>query len=179
MSLENQSQKRKERLALLSSNKRKRDDDLTEELAKEKEDVESKMKFRNYDPETNAPKLGFIDTPVPAEQETVETRAKELVEKTRTEDLTAREASDPLDLFTLQTRKPNWDLKRDLNRKLERLKSKQDTVVARLIRERIHASKHGDGHNIGGHHELDSGPNLALQVQQRERQMLQVTRSEV
>ena len=38
---------------------------------------------------------------------------------------------------SLQPKKPNWDLKRDLDRKLEILNVRTDNAIAKLVRERI------------------------------------------
>ena len=42
-----------------------------------------------------------------------------------------------IDLFSLQPKRPNWDLKRDVEKKLERLKPKTDAAIARLVRDRL------------------------------------------
>lgn len=171
MSLDDQSQKRKERLALLKSSKRKRDDNLPDELVREKEEVEAVMKYRNYDPETNAPKLGFLNDPTPADQPTVETRGSELVAQTRSEDLTRAVDAAPLDIATIQSRKPNWDLKRDLERKLEKVRGRQEAVVAKIVRARILASKADGAASLGSGNGRE--PDLALQVEQKERAQAQ------
>ena len=134
MSLDDQSQRRKDRLALLKAAKRKREEGVLEDVAQASEVASSKMRYRNYDPETKDAKLGFLAAPVEEEEETVERRASRLAEQTKEE---AAVSDQPIDIFNLQPKKPNWDLKRDLNRKLERLKGKQELMVAKLVRERI------------------------------------------
>ena len=47
----------------------------------------------------------------------------------------------PIDLFKLQPKKPNWDLKRDMERKMERLNTRTDNAIARLVRENIETAK--------------------------------------
>lgn len=45
-----------------------------------------------------------------------------------------------LDVVNLAPRKPNWDLKRDLDKKMSKLQKRTDKAIKQLIRERI--SKH-------------------------------------
>lgn len=42
---------------------------------------------------------------------------------------------NPQDLFNLQPKKPNWDLKRDVEKKLERLDRRTQKAVLELIRK--------------------------------------------
>ncbi|KAI1133406.1 cwf18 pre-mRNA splicing factor-domain-containing protein [Nemania abortiva] len=137
---------RKARLAKLKNLKRKQPAD--EIVAPESErttsppaevDVATRhLSGRNYDAEMRGPKLGFEAPPNMAmEGPTLEEQAA-LVEK-ETRDKAAEDAKDDqgIDLFKLQPKKPNWDLKRDLNKKLEVLNVRTDNAIARLIRERI------------------------------------------
>lgn len=169
MSLDDASQKRKERLALLSATKRKRDgqdgQDLRHDEAQEKEPAPSAMKFRNYDPVSNAPKLGYLHDPA-AESETVELRAQELA-KTVVDSTENQGIDVPLDTNQIQERKPNWDLKRDLEKRLEPLRARQEVIVARLVRERLLASKTGNG----GTRATSDDPQLAQRIEQHERGM--------
>lgn len=112
---------------------------------------------RNYDPETRGPKFGFESNPA-ENQETLEKKAAALAEETRLQ--AEKDAADdaPLDLFKLQPKKPNWDLKRDLDRKLDVLNVRTENAIAKLVRERIAAQqqgarkkgdvKNGDGENV-------------------------------
>ena len=90
---------------------------------------------RNYDSATRAPKLGFEADPL-AGRETVELQAKKLAERTRKQ-AEAEDEEKPLDLFKLQPKKPNWDLKRDLERRMEVLNVRTDNAIARMVRERV------------------------------------------
>lgn len=111
---------------------------------------------RNYDPETRGPKLGFENAPVEG-QATIESQAKRLAEETKRLQEEEDKADKPLDLFKLQPKKPNWDLKRDLERKLEVLNVRTDNAIARLVRDRIQkaqtearaAGDAADGENVG------------------------------
>ena len=46
-----------------------------------------------------------------------------------------------VDLFKLQPKKPNWDLKRDLDKKLEILNVRTENAIARMVRERIEGAQ--------------------------------------
>ncbi|KAJ0178742.1 hypothetical protein K1T71_005517 [Dendrolimus kikuchii] len=51
-----------------------------------------------------------------------------------------------LDISSLAPRKPDWDLKRDVAKKLERLERRTQKAIAELIWERL---KHGNEDNLG------------------------------
>ncbi|KAK8218797.1 cell cycle control protein Cwf18 [Phyllosticta capitalensis] len=144
-SLSAAAEERKARLAKLKSLKRKQpdeDQDMEDGATSEAQapDVASTyLSGRNYDATTKGPKLGFELNPADG-QKTLEAQAQELEERTRKE---AEEEDDskPLDLFKLQPKKPNWDLKRDLDKKLEILNVRTDNAIARLVRERIEKSQ--------------------------------------
>ncbi|KAI1303348.1 cwf18 pre-mRNA splicing factor-domain-containing protein [Xylaria venustula] len=137
---------RKARLAKLKSLKRKQPTD--EIVAPESErsasppteiDVATQiLSGRNYNAETKGPKLGFEAPPTTGMQgPTLEEQAALVEDETR--DKAAQDAKDDqgIDLFKLQPKKPNWDLKRDLDKKLEVLNVRTDNAIARLVRERI------------------------------------------
>lgn len=141
MPLIDHAQDRKDRLALLRSTKRKREHDTIEESSSGKDQAETKMRHRNYDPETNAPKLGYLANPADDVEDTVEGRAKMLVESTLTEDSAMGSEKRSLDLTSIQPKKPNWDLKRDLDNRLAKVQGKQSLIVAKLVRDKITALK--------------------------------------
>ncbi|KAK5628608.1 hypothetical protein RRF57_004323 [Xylaria bambusicola] len=137
---------RKARLAKLKNLKRKQPAD--EIVAPESEHPASPptevdvaalhLSGRNYDVETRGPKLGFEAPPTLAMQgPTLEEQAA-LVEKEALKKA-AEDAKENqgIDLFKLQPKKPNWDLKRDLDKKLEALNVRTDNAIAKLVRERI------------------------------------------
>lgn len=153
------SQDRKARLAQLKSLKRKQPDEpqqedeqeqhsapppkspklssLQKEAPSSSSDVASKyLSGRNYDPQTKGAKLGFEENPS-ENASTLERKAAELALQTRQQAEVDAKDDKPLDLFKLQPKKPNWDLKRDLERKLDVLSVRTDNAVARLVRERI------------------------------------------
>ncbi|KAL8941096.1 MAG: hypothetical protein Q9211_001961 [Gyalolechia sp. 1 TL-2023] len=95
---------------------------------------------RNYDPDIRGPKLGFESAPT-ENTETLEDRAEQIARETREQEEKEEKEERPIDLFKLQPKKPNWDLKRDLARKLETLNIRTENAIARLVRERIEGSK--------------------------------------
>ena len=145
------SQDRKARLAQLKSLKRKHPDESQEEsqggepAAKSPRHEEQTdqpditttyLSGRNYDAETKGPRLGFEAAPSRG-QETLERKAAALAAETKRQAEEEEKADKPLDLFKIQPKKPNWDLKRDLERKLEVLNVRTDNAIARIVRERI------------------------------------------
>ncbi|EGR47725.1 uncharacterized protein TRIREDRAFT_63542 [Trichoderma reesei QM6a] len=109
----------------------------------EENDVATRhLSGRNYDPETRGPKLGFDAPPtLGLEKPTLEEQAAEVEAEVR--EKAAEEARDDkgLDLFKLQPKKPNWDLKRNLEKKLEVLNVRTDNAIAKLVRERVQSAQ--------------------------------------
>lgn len=145
-SLDAAATERKARLAKLKSLKRKHpgDEDVQhtdgENKSAELDVTSTYLSGRNYDPTTRGPKLGFESAPI-EDQETLEDRAKEIVDATAKQAEEEEKADKPIDLFKLQPKKPNWDLKRDLQRKMDVLNVRTENAIARLVRERIEASQ--------------------------------------
>ncbi|KAK4449096.1 cwf18 pre-mRNA splicing factor-domain-containing protein [Podospora aff. communis PSN243] len=97
---------------------------------------------RNYDPETRGPKLGFEAPPTLAlANPTLEEQAADLEEESRRQAAMDEQDDKGIDLFKLQPKKPNWDLKRELNQKMEVLNVRTDNAIARMVRERLAAKK--------------------------------------
>lgn len=140
------SEDRKSRLATLRNLKRKQPDDQDSTLdtteqppsKSETETTKFHLSGRNYDPQTKGPKLGFDQAPNEyLEKPTLEEQAAEVEQTVKQQ--AAEEALDDkgLDLFKLQPKKPNWDLKRNLESKLGVLNVSTENAIARLVRERI------------------------------------------
>ncbi|KAK1771177.1 cwf18 pre-mRNA splicing factor-domain-containing protein [Phialemonium atrogriseum] len=141
---------RKSRLAKLKSLKRKQPEgevvppeaDRASPSPPEKEVAKLHLSGRNYDPETRGPKLGFEAPPtLGLERPTLEEQAAEVEEDVRKKAAEDAENDKGIDLFKLQPKKPNWDLKRELNKKLEVLNVRTDNAIARMVRERLAAKK--------------------------------------
>ncbi|CAO2658850.1 Nn.00g065730.m01.CDS01 [Neocucurbitaria sp. VM-36] len=112
---------------------------------------------RNYDPTTRNVKLGFDNLPIADPTSTLEYKAEQLALETKAQqDADAAAASNDaagnggLDLFKLQPKKPNWDLKRDLESKMKALDVQTENAIARLVRERVEAQKGEQRARLGG-----------------------------
>lgn len=139
---------RKARLAKLASLKRKRSEhdapdpeptlNQAEDQNEERSITSNYLSGRNYDIESQGPKLGFENNPA-VNSVTLENQAEEIArstaEKAAQDEQAAAESG--LDLFKLQPRKPNWDLKRDLDEKMKVLNVRTKNAITRLVRERI------------------------------------------
>lgn len=182
-SLDAAATERKARLAKLASLKRKQPEPepLTEARAGE-EDVEAVhdvtttyLSGRNYDPESRGPKLGFEQNPLEG-QMTLEEQAADIAKDTSEQARKDDEADQPIDLFKLQPKKPNWDLKRDLDEKLKPLNVRTENAIARLVRQRIEnaqrtAREKGAAANPGQGEEVGiEGEMLVEGIHVRERQ---------
>ncbi|XP_074996983.1 coiled-coil domain-containing protein 12 [Calonectris borealis] len=104
-------------------NKQFREDD-EEETVKHKE-----LKLRNYEPEDEELKKRKVPQAKPA---SVEDKVKDQLEAAKPEPII-----DEVDLANLAPRKPDWDLKRDVAKKLEKLEKRTQRAIAELIRERL------------------------------------------
>jgi coiled-coil domain-containing protein 12 len=182
MSLSAEAEKRKERLLALKKRKRGQLDDPedppeplsirsppphNDEPPPQNTSVTQALPLsgRNYDPTTRTTKLGFQENPLanlPQDFETVEEVAINLAIEaiTQAEQQKGTEEGGEVDLFSLQPKRANWDLKRDLEKKVERLKPRTDRAIARLVRERLGGKK--------GEEEVGEG-DLARVVEMRER----------
>ncbi|KIV77723.1 hypothetical protein PV11_09505 [Exophiala sideris] len=141
---------RKARLAKLASLKRKQPgSDVTAPAAQEEEEqrpdestsTDKYLSGRNYDIASKNAKLGFESVSID-DAETLEQQAKriaaEAAEQAAKDEV---EAEKGIDLFKLQPKKPNWDLKRDLAEKMKILDVRTQNAIARLVRERIENAK--------------------------------------
>ncbi|KAI1396321.1 cwf18 pre-mRNA splicing factor-domain-containing protein [Hypoxylon fuscum] len=129
-----------ERLASPAAADQDQDQNQDQEQEPELTDAATRLRLsgRNYDAETKGPKLGFEAPPtLGMEGPTLEEQAAEVEAEIKRK--AAEEAKDDkgVDLFKLQPKKPNWDLKRDLDKKLEILNVRTDNAIAKLVRERI------------------------------------------
>ncbi|KAI8461521.1 cwf18 pre-mRNA splicing factor-domain-containing protein [Phakopsora pachyrhizi] len=114
------------------SNRKTDEKDQTDSNLKDGSDERPKkrldFRFRNYDPTINGPKR---HDDVEHSKETVEESIKGIVERVKIEDEIQR-ASE-----LIQPKKPNWDLKRDLTKKLNKLDPITQAAFATLIRKRM------------------------------------------
>nr|XP_060639356.1 LOW QUALITY PROTEIN: coiled-coil domain-containing protein 12 [Anolis sagrei ordinatus] len=104
--------------------KQSRNDNEEEEAPKHKE-----LKLRNYTPEDEELKGRMVP---PAKPASVEDKVKDQLEAAKPEPII-----EEVDLANLAPRKPDWDLKRDVAKKLEKLEKRTQRAIAELIRERL------------------------------------------
>ncbi|CAI7587755.1 unnamed protein product [Penicillium pancosmium] len=166
-SLDAASNDRKARLAKLAALKRKQpetDDTLPDADADGDTNIEDSgasemttkyLSGRNYDAETRGPKLGFEEGPQEGKV-TVETQAAEIEEA---DDL----ADQPIDLFKLQPKKPNWDLRRDLDEKLKILDVRTENAIAKLVRQRIEGAQRAAKERGAGSNGDDQGEEVGIE----------------
>ncbi|VVC43390.1 Hypothetical protein CINCED_3A020011 [Cinara cedri] len=133
-SLEEEAKKRKERL--LNLKKSLEDKNETQNNENDSEKPLPKPRFKSYIPEDEGLKAELIPTPQPgdiiAEVED-QLKAGETV-------FTVQE----LDLNTLAPRKPDWDLKRDIEKRMAKLERRTQRAIAELIRERLRGEQNID-----------------------------------
>ncbi|XP_009979166.1 PREDICTED: coiled-coil domain-containing protein 12, partial [Tauraco erythrolophus] len=90
---------------------------------------EAELKLRNYEPEDEELKKRKVPQAKPA---SVEDKVKDQLEAAKPEPII-----EEVDLANLAPRKPDWDLKRDVAKKLEKLEKRTQRAIAELIRERL------------------------------------------
>ncbi|XP_058144772.1 coiled-coil domain-containing protein 12 isoform X2 [Dasypus novemcinctus] len=87
------------------------------------------LRLRNYVPEDEDLKRRRVPQARPV---AVEEKVKEQLEAAKPEPVI-----EEVDLANLAPRKPDWDLKRDVAKKLEKLEKRTQRAIAELIRERL------------------------------------------
>ncbi|XP_044538015.1 coiled-coil domain-containing protein 12 [Gracilinanus agilis] len=136
--LEEEALRRKERLKALrekTGRKNKEDEEPKNKHFKEEEEEEEggekhrELKLRNYVPEDEELKKRKVPQAKPA---SVEEKVKDQLEAAKPEPII-----EEVDLANLAPRKPDWDLKRDVAKKLEKLEKRTQRAIAELIRERL------------------------------------------
>ncbi|XP_018544748.1 coiled-coil domain-containing protein 12 [Lates calcarifer] len=139
-SLQEQALKRKERLKALRDKQlhgREQDDGEPEKkkasLGETTEERHRELKLRNYTPEDEELKERQVPKAKPA---SVEDKVKDQLEAANPEPII-----EEVDLANLAPRKPDWDLKRDVAKKLEKLERRTQRAIAELIRDRLRGSE--------------------------------------
>ncbi|KAL4888426.1 cwf18 pre-mRNA splicing factor-domain-containing protein [Aspergillus ambiguus] len=162
---------RKARLAKLAAMKRKQPEPETstdsqpkdDEMQEATPDVTTRyLSGRNYDAETRGPKLGFEQAPID-EQITLEAQAAEIAKATAEQAKKDEEVDQPIDLFKLQPKKPNWDLKRDLDAKMDTLNVRTQNAIAKLVRQRIQNAQRAAAAKGTGSNGDQEGENAGIE----------------
>lgn len=118
---------RKQKLALL---RKRRSDEQSGRTTTNDSSLLIKRHFRNYDPITGQMKRFTSARDLP---DTVEKDISGLQEQTIAEDEKRRQ--EDLDLTNIAPKRPNWDLKRDLEKRLKRVERRDKEAVILLIRK--------------------------------------------
>ncbi|SPO30435.1 probable Coiled-coil domain-containing protein 12 (CCDC12) [Ustilago trichophora] len=141
MSMEAFSAARKQKLALL---RKRRHEESTGTLSPSSSSL-IKRHFRNYDPLTGQFKrfTSARDLPDTVEKDvsTLQSDTIALDEQRRKEDL---------DLTNIAPKRPNWDLKRDLEKRLKKMERRDKEAVILLIRQRIQGQQKAAGLDANG-----------------------------
>jgi len=114
-------------------------------------DVKEKyLSGRNFDHATGDAKRGPEHAPDKS-QNTIERQAESLSKAVRKQITQEESKEEALDLFKLQPKNPNWDLKRDLGQRTQILDVRTDNAIARLVKQRIQSqsSKSSNGTSTG------------------------------
>ncbi|GAB6032303.1 hypothetical protein CHUAL_010942 [Chamberlinius hualienensis] len=132
-SLENEALKRRQKLQSLKARKgggeTGTDDTSNQVSGTTKEGQLPKPVFRNYKPHDESLKEHTIPRP---QLSNLEEKVKDELEAAKTKPVV-----EGLDLSNLAPRKPDWDLKRDVSKKLEMLERQTQRSIAELIRARL------------------------------------------
>ncbi|XP_023341387.1 coiled-coil domain-containing protein 12-like, partial [Eurytemora carolleeae] len=110
---------------------------------KEEESDLPKPIFRSYKPVTEELGANVLPTAEPANVEEVVRETIESAKGTILEDL---------DFMNLAPRKPDWDLKRDIAKKLEKLEKRTSRAIGEIIRERLKGVDLADAVAAGASH---------------------------
>ncbi|VVT54231.1 uncharacterized protein SAPINGB_P003972 [Magnusiomyces paraingens] len=168
-SLESQALSRKERLAKLRNIKKGTENGASN--SKEESDAFEPLKpiGKNYNVELRGPQSGFNGPPTLrlGTDETVEAVSAEFERETlarlrergisstgpraETEDETGSTKTG-LDLESLQPKRANWDLKRDVEPQLKVLEAQTQNAIVQIVRERLKADvkEYGEKKQSGG-----------------------------
>lgn len=129
------------------------------EKKQQPKDGKSKLKFRNYVPKTaELNEFCLVKESTAELEKSIHDEIAEFVEQ-----VGGHAEGQTLDLAP---KRPNWDLKRTVAKKTERLTSKTDRAIVELIRMKIKAEKEGEGEKMQVTEEASHA--LAQQVTQRE-----------
>lgn len=89
----------------------------------------SRPKFRSYKPNDENLQENLLDQAKPTD---IKNEVKDQLDSAK-----SGVVIDELDISNLAPRKPDWDLKRDVAKKLEKLERRTQKAIAELIRERL------------------------------------------
>merc|ERR1712131_285794 len=125
--LQDAAKARREKLMAMRAKRKGGTDDKKEE--------EPALKLRNYRPLDEEIHRAEIE---PAVVKAIDEHVSALEEEAK--QAAPGADTNELDLIALAPKRPDWDLKRAIEPRLERLKKKTERAIAELIRERLKAS---------------------------------------
>jgi len=101
------------------------------------------LRFRNYNPKDSELQSQIVEpAPIgPSAKDKISTVEGEVEEFERNAAKELPAVDEELDLADLAPKKPNWDLKRDLEAKLEKLEEATLSAISELVRERLQSQK--------------------------------------
>lgn len=100
---------------------------------------------RNFDPETRTLRKHAVNGAIT--EDTLEQDVDGMAEKIIAED--EQQRAEELNVFNIAPKRPNWDLKREMERKLAKLERKTQEAIHTLIRQRLSSQK-GQSEDIMG-----------------------------
>ncbi|KAI6045534.1 mRNA splicing factor [Pisolithus marmoratus] len=100
---------------------------------------------RNFDPETRTLRKHALNGAIT--EDTLEKDVDGMAEKIIVQDEEQR--AEELNVFNIAPKRPNWDLKREMEKKLAKLERKTQEAIHTLIRQRL-ASQKGQSEDIIG-----------------------------
>ncbi|CAD6587431.1 MAG: hypothetical protein TREMPRED_004757 [Tremellales sp. Tagirdzhanova-0007] len=100
------------------------------------------FKQRNFDPETRQLRRREAGE---GGDDTVEKAVEGLADKIIREDEEKRK--EELDLFNIQPRRANWDLKRDMTNRMTKVERRTNEAVASIFRQRLQGMRQGQNSN--------------------------------
>ncbi|XP_033732059.1 coiled-coil domain-containing protein 12-like [Pecten maximus] len=131
-SMEEAARKRKERLRALKTKQNQSVEPGENDMETDVMEALPKPVFRSYKPQDNSLKEQAIPVAKPADvTEKIQSQLEASITK---------EVVEEVDIMNLAPRKPDWDLKRDVAKKLEKLEKRTQRAIAELIRERLKSS---------------------------------------
>ncbi|KAL4067725.1 cwf18 pre-mRNA splicing factor-domain-containing protein [Scleroderma citrinum] len=135
MSLQEASEARKARLLALRKRKE----------GEGGEDGGTLLLNRNFDPETRTLRKNIRNGAITEDtlEKDVEGMAEMLIEEDE------KQRAQELDVFNIAPKRPNWDLKREMEKKLAKLERRTQEAIHTLIRQRLAAQK-GESDDIVG-----------------------------
>ncbi|KAH7731596.1 coiled-coil domain-containing protein 12-like isoform 1 [Aphelenchoides avenae] len=118
---------RKQRLQQLRKGAKPKDDERSEEEV-------VPLAFRSYKPIDTSIGESAAQLGAKVDLAVVEEKVRDEIQDTHTTKI-----NDNLDLSTLAPRKVDWDLKRGVQEKLDKLERKTQSAIAQIIRDRLQA----------------------------------------